>query len=56
MRFSGWTDGLFAEHGVDPLAIARVFGLRSVAELEQAYPLRLPDVLREHHNVLEPER
>ena len=41
---------------VDPLAIARVFGLRSLAELERAYPLHLPDVLRTHHRVPEPGR
>ncbi len=41
---------------VDPLAIARVFGLRSVAELERAFPLRLPEVLSAHHPRREPER
>ena len=55
VQWYGFYEG-HAAWRVDPLAIARVFGLRSVAELEQAYPLRLPDVLREHHNVLEPER
>ena len=33
---------------VDPLAMACMFGLRSLPELEAAFPGRLPEVLRAH--------
>ena len=34
---------------VDPLAIARVFGLRTLAELEKAFPGQLADVVSTHY-------
>ncbi len=34
---------------VDPLAVARIFGLRTLRELEAAFPGRLPSALLDHH-------
>ena len=34
---------------VDPLGIARIFGLRTVEQLEAAFPRRLVHVARDHH-------
>ncbi len=36
----------------DPLGIAMVFGLRSIEELERAFPKKLDRIVREHHVAL----
>jgi hypothetical protein len=39
---------------VDPVGIAAVFGLRSLAELEAAFPDRLWEVVARHHTAASP--
>lgn len=48
VKWYGFYEGHVAWR-VDPLGIARIFGLRSVAELEAVFPGRLVEVITRHH-------
>ena len=46
MRY-GFYEG-HTDYRADPIAIARIFGLRSIEEIENAFPGKLPETLADH--------